>query len=60
MKKLLIIPAIVLFITGAAPINVEPQVSSPVLWRSHEQPVNTKIDSIAIKTAELSELIKQL
>lgn len=59
MKKLLLIPAIVLFITGAAPTNVEPQINRAYFSQKVE-PVTTKLDSIAIKTAELSELIKQL
>jgi hypothetical protein len=59
MKKLFILPAFVLFITGATSTNVEPQTSRPVHPVVSES-INTKIDSINIKTAELNELIKQL
>lgn len=59
MKKLFILPAFVLFMTGASSTNIDhkaplsvAQVTTPAL--------NTKIDSINLKAAELNELIKQL
>ncbi len=58
MKKLFILPALVLFFTGATSTNVEP-ATGPVS-QVVSQPVNTKLDSVTIKTAELAELIKQL
>lgn len=59
MKKLFILPAFVLLITGASSNNVEPQVNRPI-GQKRVPAISTKLDSINVKTAELNELIKQL
>lgn len=57
MKKFLIMPVLLLLVSGASPSRVEPLKEMGPIYQS---PINTKLDSINIKAAELRDLIKQL
>lgn len=59
MKKLILIPACVLLLSGAMPRNVEVQK----FHKMHQPEIpaaTTKIDSINVKAEELNQLIQQL
>lgn len=59
MKKLFIMmPVFLLFLSGAASNGVEPVSIPPLPLES--VPISVKVDSLTVKTAELSRLINQL
>lgn len=54
-KRLLLIPAILLVVSGVSSGSIETKIElKPV------DPINTKLDSVNIKAAELKELIRKL
>lgn len=58
MKKLLLMPAFVLFMTGASSIKVEHRAEiKPDLTIV---PLDVKVDSVNVKARELDKLIRSL
>lgn len=58
MKKLFLIPAFVLFMTGASSIKVEHKVR--IRPETANLPLNVKVDSLYLKSQELNRLIQEL
>lgn len=56
MKKLFIIPVLLICMTSASSNRIQPKQNT--LWPVYS-PINTKVDSINVKVMELNQLIRQ-
>jgi hypothetical protein len=57
MKKLFIIPVLLICMTSASSNKIQPE---PITKWPYQPALNTKIDSLGVKTAELERLLKQI
>lgn len=60
MKKYLLMPAFVLFMTGASSTKVQHKAEIRAEVAPVSVPMNVKVDSINVRAQELDRLMKQL